>query len=106
LQLLLTVLAVEYGGLIMLRIVCGHRPATDFQTSFAHAGHAHAGVLAVLALLAKSSPRRDLCPTARVLASASSAHDRLRHPPEPRCSGLEHLLERDDPFSASARRGA
>jgi hypothetical protein len=28
LQLLLTVLAVEYGGLIMLRIVRGHRPTS------------------------------------------------------------------------------
>src|SRR5215472_423503 len=42
--LLLTILAVEFGGLTMLRIVRGHQPATGFQKSFARAGHAHAGV--------------------------------------------------------------
>jgi hypothetical protein len=51
--LLLTVLAVEYGGLVMLRIVRGRQPATDFQKSFARAGHAHAGVFVVFALLAQ-----------------------------------------------------
>jgi hypothetical protein len=35
----------------MLRIVRGRRPATPFQRSFARAGHAHAGVLVVLALV-------------------------------------------------------
>lgn len=49
--LLLTLVAVEYGGLFMLRIVRGRRPATEFQKSFARAGHAHAGVLVVLALV-------------------------------------------------------
>jgi hypothetical protein len=51
--LLLTVLAVEYGGLIMLRIVRGSHPATPFQRSFARAGHAHAGVFVVFALVAQ-----------------------------------------------------
>jgi hypothetical protein len=49
--LLLTLVAVEYGGLVMLRIVRGRQPATDFQKAFARAGHAHAGVLVVLALV-------------------------------------------------------
>ena len=49
--LLLTLVAVEYGGLVMLRIVRGQQPATAFQKSFARAGHAHAGVLVILALL-------------------------------------------------------
>jgi hypothetical protein len=51
--LLLTVLAVEYGGIVMLRIIRGRQPATDFQKSFARAGHAHAGVFVVFALLAQ-----------------------------------------------------
>jgi hypothetical protein len=49
--LLLTLVAVEYGGVVMLRMVRGRRPATPFQRSFARAGHAHAGVLVILALV-------------------------------------------------------
>jgi hypothetical protein len=49
--LLLTLVGVEYGGLFMLRTVRGRHPATPFQRSFARAGHAHAGVLVILALL-------------------------------------------------------
>jgi hypothetical protein len=48
--LLLTLVAVEYG-VVMLRMVRGRRPATPFQRSFARAGHAHAGVLVILALV-------------------------------------------------------
>jgi drug/metabolite transporter superfamily protein YnfA len=51
--LLLTILAVEFGGLTMLRIVRGRQPATEFQRSFARAGHAHAGVFVVFALVAQ-----------------------------------------------------
>jgi hypothetical protein len=36
--LLLTLVAVEYGGLFMLRLVRGRQPATPFQRSFARAG--------------------------------------------------------------------
>ena len=42
--LLITILAVEYGGETMLRIVRGRQPATEFQRTCARAGHAHAGV--------------------------------------------------------------
>ena len=49
--LLLTVVAVEYGGTYMLRIVRGRVPMTSFQKSFSRAGHAHAGVLVILALI-------------------------------------------------------
>jgi hypothetical protein len=49
--LVLTLVAVEYGGLFMLRIAHGRQPATPFQRSFARAGHAHAGVLVILALV-------------------------------------------------------
>lgn len=49
--LLLTIVAVEYGGFYMLSIVRGRHPLTDFQKAFARAGHAHAGVLVTLALV-------------------------------------------------------
>ncbi len=49
--LLLTIVAVEYGGTFMLRLVRGTVTATDFQKSFARAGHAHAGVLVILSLV-------------------------------------------------------
>jgi hypothetical protein len=49
--LLLTILFVEFGGWTVLRMVRGQRPSTEFQTSFARAGHAHAGVLVTLALV-------------------------------------------------------
>jgi hypothetical protein len=49
--LLLSIVAVESGGLYMLRIVRRQTPATGFQISFFRAGHAHAGVLVVLGLV-------------------------------------------------------
>lgn len=49
--LLLTILFIEYGGWFMLRIVRGRVPMTPFQQAFARAGHAHAGVLVILALV-------------------------------------------------------
>ena len=49
--LLLTIVAVQSGGLFMLRIVRGREPRTDFQKAFARAGHAHAGVLVTLSLV-------------------------------------------------------
>ncbi len=49
--LLLTLVAVEYGGWFMLRILRGRQPATLFQQAFFRAGHAHAGVLVILALV-------------------------------------------------------
>jgi hypothetical protein len=50
---LLTLVAVESGGWFMLRVLCGHRPATDFQRAFFRAGHAHASVLVILSLVAQ-----------------------------------------------------
>jgi hypothetical protein len=47
--LLLTIVAIEYGGWFMLRIVRGRQPVTSFQQAFFRAGHAHAGVLVTLA---------------------------------------------------------
>jgi hypothetical protein len=49
--LLLAIVAVEYGGTFMLRVVRGKVPLTPFQQSFSRAGHAHAGVLVIFALL-------------------------------------------------------
>lgn len=51
--LLLTVLAVELGGLTVLRMTRGGQPATEFQKAFARAGHGHAGVFVIFALLAQ-----------------------------------------------------
>jgi drug/metabolite transporter superfamily protein YnfA len=51
--ILLTVLAVEWGGLTVLRVVRGQRQATEFQRAFARAGHAHAGVFVILALVSQ-----------------------------------------------------
>lgn len=50
--LLLAITTIEFGGTYMLRIVRGTAPATEFQRSFARAGHAHAGVLVTLGLVA------------------------------------------------------
>jgi hypothetical protein len=49
--LLLSIVAVESGGIYMLRIVRGQQLATGLQISFSRAGHAHAGVLVVFSLV-------------------------------------------------------
>jgi hypothetical protein len=49
--LLLTLVAVEWGGTFLLRVSTAGVPATDFQRGFYRAGHAHAGVLVVLGLV-------------------------------------------------------
>jgi hypothetical protein len=48
---LLTVVAVESGGLFLLKVVRGRQPANALQVSFYRAGHAHAGVLVILGLV-------------------------------------------------------
>ncbi|WP_129336814.1 hypothetical protein [Cellulomonas endophytica] len=48
---LLTVVAIESGGVFLLRLLLGREEATDFQRSAYRAGHAHAGVLVLLGLL-------------------------------------------------------
>lgn len=48
---LLTIVTIEFGGLFLLRVAQGGVPMTDFQKSFARAGHAHAGVLVTLSLV-------------------------------------------------------
>ena len=49
--LLLSLVTVETGGLYLLAIVRGAAEVTPFQERFARAGHAHAGILLVLALI-------------------------------------------------------
>jgi hypothetical protein len=49
--LLLTLLAVEAGGLYLLGVIRGAVPRTPFQRAFERAGHAHAGVLVTLSLI-------------------------------------------------------
>lgn len=49
--ILLTVLFVEWGGYVVLRMSRGHTQATPFQVTFARAGHGHAAVLLVFALV-------------------------------------------------------
>lgn len=49
--LLLALVTVETGGLYLLKIVRGRAEVTPFQEKFARAGHAHAGVLLLLALI-------------------------------------------------------
>jgi hypothetical protein len=50
--LLLTLAAVEYGGVFLLSIHRGKKEFTEFQRSSFRAGHAHAGVLVILSLIA------------------------------------------------------
>lgn len=50
--LLLSIVAIEWGGTYLLRVARGRMAVTDFQRTFHRAGHAHAGVLVVLALIA------------------------------------------------------
>jgi hypothetical protein len=50
--LLISIAAVEYGGLFLLGTHGGRRELTDFQKAFFRAGHAHAGVLVILSLVA------------------------------------------------------
>ena len=53
--ILLTVPTIQYGGYFLLTILSGKEnlPLTDFQKSMFRAGHAHAGVLVLLALVAQ-----------------------------------------------------
>jgi len=57
--LLIAVTTIEFGGTFLLRILSGthsesgkHSEFTEFQRSMFRAGHAHAGVLSILALVA------------------------------------------------------
>jgi hypothetical protein len=49
--LLVTVVAIAFGGWFLTTIARGKEQATPFQRSFFVAGHAHAGVLVILGLV-------------------------------------------------------
>lgn len=49
-SLLLAMLGIEAGGNYILQLVQGDAPTTEFQLTFARAGHGHAGSLATLGL--------------------------------------------------------
>jgi hypothetical protein len=52
--LLISVPTIEFGGTFLLSILSGaHSELTEFQRSMFRAGHAHAGVLVILALVAQ-----------------------------------------------------
>ena len=51
--ILLTLIAVAYGGTFLLRVVGGSQPANALQRSCFRAGHAHAGILLILGLLVR-----------------------------------------------------
>ncbi|MDN5797254.1 MAG: hypothetical protein L0H79_16075 [Intrasporangium sp.] len=51
--LILSLVTVELGGVFVLLIVGGRRVATPLQLTFFRAGHAHAGVLLILGLVAQ-----------------------------------------------------
>jgi hypothetical protein len=51
--LFLAVVAVEWGGLFLSRVVLHRVETTPFQQAFFRAGHAHAGVLVTLGLVAQ-----------------------------------------------------
>ena len=54
--ILLTVPTIQYGGYFLLQVISGNYPQlnlTTFQKSMFRAGHAHAGVLVILSLLAQ-----------------------------------------------------
>lgn len=48
---LLSVVAIAWGGTFVLSVVRGRVPANDLQKAFYRAGHAHAGVLVTLGLV-------------------------------------------------------
>jgi hypothetical protein len=51
--LFLTIPTIEFGGWFLLRIARGKQEVTDKQQAFFRAGHAHAGVFVILALLSQ-----------------------------------------------------
>jgi len=53
--ILITVPTIEYGGTFLLTVLSGQfeLPLTDFQKGMFRAGHAHAGVLVILGLIAQ-----------------------------------------------------
>jgi hypothetical protein len=53
--ILITIPTIQYGGYFLLTVLSGKKKIilTDFQKSMFRAGHAHAGVLVILALVSE-----------------------------------------------------
>lgn len=51
--ILLTVVAVAWGGSFLVRVATGAHPVNELQRSYFRAGHAHAGVLIILGLVVR-----------------------------------------------------
>ena len=52
--MLITIPTIEFGGTFLLSILSGEGPPlTEFQKAMFRAGHAHAGVLLILAIIAQ-----------------------------------------------------
>jgi hypothetical protein len=49
--LMIAIVTIESGGWYLTKIARGAVPATDFQRSFARAGHGHAGMLVTLGIV-------------------------------------------------------
>jgi hypothetical protein len=49
--LMIAVIAVELGGVVLLRMIRGDLPATDFQRASLRAAYAHSAVLILLAMV-------------------------------------------------------
>src|SRR5437773_10050943 len=49
--ILLAIVAIEWGGWYLLRVLRGKVVRTPFQERFERAGHAHAGMLVTLAMV-------------------------------------------------------
>lgn len=95
---ILLVPTIQYGGYYLLTILSGNdkTPLTDFQKAMFRAGHAHAGVLVILSLIAQLfidnihvSPTTEWClriafPLSAILVSggffASAAGQNLTSP--------------------------
>lgn len=62
---------VMYGGYLLLKLVNGKEPMSDFQRTYFRAGHAHAGVLLLMELLYHEYlERTDLSARAKTVASS------------------------------------
>ncbi|MGH8876865.1 MAG: hypothetical protein ACRD0P_05925 [Stackebrandtia sp.] len=49
--MLITIVTIEFGGSFVARMAVNKVPATEFQKTFARAGHGHAGMLVTLGLV-------------------------------------------------------
>ena len=92
--LFLSLVTIESGGALMLRVVRGRQPATPLQRSFFRAGHAHAGMFV--------DPRPDLpgaSSTPPTLDGRARLGGPLVHPRRRHCSA-RRVLPVGDPAAA------